>query len=303
MTQFLVSVPATSANLGPGFDCLGMALGLFNDIVFTAETEPSLTITASGVDAHKVPTDASNLVVVSAEIVFNHVGRRPAGLTIHQTNRIPVGSGMGSSSTAVLGGMLGANALLGHPLNSAEVLQLATDLEGHPDNVAPALFGGLVLGVQQPDGLFVEQISLPDLTVAVILPDVALLTTEARAALPTEISVQDAIFNSSRMGLLVRALEQGDFERLRIAMQDRLHQPFRIPLIPGMQAAFEAAEAAGAAACAISGAGPSIIAFAPDGHDGIVSAVTQAFSQAGVESRAWVLPVDRQGAQVKDCSS
>lgn len=297
--QVNVTIPATSANLGPGFDCLGLALGLYNEIRFTAVETAQLSITASGVDADKVPTDRSNLVVEAAEMIFRHVGRRPDGLVIHQKNSIPVGSGMGSSSTAVLGGMLGANALLGSPLTPAQVLQFATDLEGHPDNVAPALYGGLILGVQEPDGLFVERIAIPAITAVVVLPDFHLLTATARAALPRDVPLRDAIFNSSRMGLLVRALTAADYAKLSVAMRDRLHQPYRIPLIPGMAAAFEAAYAAGAAAAAISGAGPSLIAFAPENHAAIATAVQEAFAGAGLTSRSWILPVDQHGACVQ----
>ncbi len=297
--QVNVTIPATSANLGPGFDCLGLALGLYNEIRFTAVETAQLSITASGVDADKVPTDRSNLVVEAADVIFQHVGRRPTGLIIHQENSIPVGSGMGSSSTAVLGGMLGANALLGSPLTPAQVLQFATDLEGHPDNVAPALYGGLILGVQEPDGLFVERIAMPEITAVVVLPDFHLLTATARAALPREVPLRDAIFNSSRMGLLVRALAEADYARLSVAMRDRLHQPYRMPLIPGMAAAFDAAYASGAAAAAISGAGPSLIAFAPDKHAAIATAVQEAFAGAGLASRSWILPVDQRGACVQ----
>ena len=172
---------------------------------------------------------------------------------------------------------------------------MATNLEGHPDNVAPAVFGGLVLGVQAADGLFVEEIAIAPLRVAVILPDYQLLTSAARAVLPGQVAMKDAIFNSSRIGLLIRALESGDYEKLRVAMEDRLHQPYRIPLIPGMKEAFAAARQAGAAGVALSGAGPSLIAFAGEGHQAIADAAAVAFSQAGLSCRTWILTVDTRG--------
>ncbi|GIK56243.1 MAG: homoserine kinase [Chloroflexi bacterium] len=299
MTQVTVSIPATSANLGPGFDCLGLALALYNRITFTAvpptPSPPPLTITVSGVDAHKVATDESNLVYQCANIIFDKAGQRPSPLHIHQENNIPVGSGLGSSSTAVLGGMLAANELVARPFTTAQILQFAAEKEGHPDNVAPAFYGGLVLGVAHETGLHIERFTLPELQAVVVLPDFHLLTSEARAALPTQVSRQDAIFNAARTPLVIRALQTADYDLLRIAMQDRLHQPYRIPLIPGMAQAFAAAQASGAKGVALSGAGPSLIAFAPDGHERIAAAVTAVFAQHGLASRTWVLTVDNGG--------
>lgn len=296
--QATITIPATSANLGPGFDCLGLALSLYHTVTFATREEPGVTITACGEDAHKIPVDHSNLVWQSAELIFERFGERPYGLHIHQDNQIPIGSGLGSSSSAVLAGLLGANVLLGSPLSPAEILQQATDLEGHPDNVAPAVHGGLILGVQEPDGLLVEAIATPPLRVVVVLPDFNLSTAEARAALPRQVSLQDAIFNTSRLGLLVRALETADYGKIRVAMQDRLHQPYRLPLIPGLAEAFTAAYVAGAAGVALSGAGPSLIAFAPGDHEAIGKALTAVFARHHLASRTWVLSVDTGGSQV-----
>ncbi len=296
--QATITIPATSANLGPGFDCLGLALSLYQTVTFTTQAEPGLVITACGEDAAKIPTDESNLVWQSAELMFARFGQRPSGLRLHQDNQIPIGSGLGSSSSAVLAGLFGANALLGNPLSRAEILQQATDLEGHPDNVAPAVYGGLILGVQETGGLLVEAIATPPLRVVVVLPDFHLLTAEARAALPRQVSLQDAIFNTSRLGLLIRALETADYDKIQVAMQDRLHQPYRLPLVPGLAAAYEAAYAAGAAGVALSGAGPSLIAFAPAGHEAIGEAMTAVFASHNLASRTWILSVDTQGSRV-----
>ncbi len=298
MKQVEISVPATSANLGPGFDCLGLALNLYNHFTFTAVSEPTLQITASGTDAHKVAADETNLVYQCAQVVFEKAGKRPSGLIIEQKNNIPVGSGLGSSSTAVLAGMLGANELLERPFTQAQILQFATDKEGHPDNVAPALCGGLILGVMHEHGLHIEQFTIPPMQVVVVLPDFHLLTSEARAALPRQLTMQDAIFNASRTPLVIHALQTAAYDKLAIAMQDRLHQPYRIPLIPGMSEAFAAAKAAGASAVALSGAGPSLIAFAADGHDEIAGAITAVFTKAGLPSRTWVLDIATTGSQI-----
>lgn len=297
--QVTITVPATSANLGPGFDCLGVALGLYNHVTFTAVPHPSLTIDVTGLDAEKVPTDDKNLVYQSASRMFDRLGKRPSGLHITQENNIPVGSGLGSSSTAVLAGLLGANALVDGQLSQADILTIATAEEGHPDNVAPALLGGLVLGVMEGDQVHIEPLPIAPQQVVIVTPDFELLTHDARAALPTQISRQDAIFNASRLPLLVRALETAAYPQLTLAMQDRLHQPYRLPLIPGMAEAFTAAYAAGAAGVALSGAGPSLIAFAPTGHDQIVAAVTAVFRQHNLGSRSWILPIDTTGTQIR----
>ncbi len=298
MRKVTISVPATSANLGPGYDCLGMALDLRHTVTFRERRSPGLRITASGEDSYLIPRDERNLVYESMRIVFQKTGCEPDGLHIHQENEIPVGSGLGSSSSAVLAGMFGANELAGAPLTQEEILQLATDLEGHPDNVAPAVYGGLVLGVQDTQGLLVEQIAIPPLRVAVVLPDFTLPTEEARAVLPQQVPLSDAIFNASRLGLLIRALETADYERLAIAMQDRLHQPYRIPLIPGMAEAMQAALGAGAAGVALSGAGPSLIAFARANHEAIAAAAETQFTEKGIAARKWLLSLANSGVRI-----
>jgi homoserine kinase len=222
------------------------------------------------------------------------VGRRPPGLQIIQNNQIPVGSGLGSSAAAVLAGLLAANTLLGFPLTDTDLLTLATEIEGHPDNVTPAFYGGLTLSLFDGEDLIVDHIPVPDMTVVVVLPAFDLPTIEARVALPAQVPLSDAVFNASRVGLLVRALGAGDYGRLRIAMQDRLHQPYRMSLIPGMQTVFNDALKAGAAGVALSGAGPSVVAFAPDNHEAIEKAMKEAFSAVGLASRSWILPIAQQ---------
>lgn len=299
MRQVTISVPATTANLGPGFDCLGMALNLRHRVTLSITANPGLQITAAGEDAHLIPRDTSNLVYQAMQPVFGRVGGKPVGIKIHQDNEIPIASGLGSSSSAVLAGMFGANALAGSPLAKEQVLQMATDLEGHPDNVAPAVYGGLVLGVQTTDGLLVEKIPVQQFKVLVVLPDFDLQTEKARAVLPQQISLDDAIYNTSRLGLLIRALETANFQDLSIAMQDRLHHPYRIPIIDGMADAFQAAREAGAAGVALSGAGPSLIAFASEGHASIGTAVAAAFKDAGLDSRQWLLIIDKKGIGIQ----
>lgn len=303
-----VRVPATSANLGPGYDCLGIALSLYNTVELRAggrwrdtdQPAPTLSISATGVDASKIPLDDSNLVYHSAALVFARVGQWPEHLTLTAAGDIPVGSGLGSSSAAVVAGLLGANALTGEQLSPTALLEMAAAVEGHPDNVAPAMLGGLVLGIMpgvaEDDGLILECLPVAPLAAVVVLPDFHFPTTAARAVVPRQLSREAAIHNAGRVGLLVHALTTGRYDVLRTAMDDRLHQPYRLPLIPGAVAAMAAAYEAGAAGVALSGAGPSLIAFAPHGHAAIAAAMSQAFKAAGLPARSWTLEVVAQGA-------
>jgi homoserine kinase len=292
-----VSIPATTANLGPGFDCLGLALDLRNRIIFE-EIPDGLTVSIVGEGQDTIPGDGSNLVVRAAERYFRLVGRWPTGLAVRMENQIPVSSGLGSSAAAALGGLLAADGLVAGKLSPDKLLSLATEIEGHPDNVVPAFYGGLTLINSDASGLFVERIAVPEMKLVTVLPEFNLSTTEARAALPKIVPMDDAIFNASHLGLLIWALAEGDYEKLTIAMQDRLHQPYRVPLIPGMQDAFAAAREAGASAVALSGAGPGAIALARDRHEAIAKAMIGAFAGAGLASRQWILRVDRMGSQV-----
>lgn len=306
-----ISVPATSANLGPGFDCLGMALDLRNELTLRRSiddlpfenTETAYTIKISGVDAEKVPADTSNLAIEAAENLFRRIGRRPASLDLRISNCIPVGSGLGSSSSAIVAGLVGANALFNHPLADDDLLLMAVAIEGHPDNVAPAMLGGLVLGVLPDDELGPAELVLqrwepPDLSAVIVLPDFRMLTSEARAVLPGNITRAEAIFNTSRLGLLIHVLTTGDFDRLRVAMGDRLHQSYRLKLIPGAAAAYDAAYACGALGVALSGAGPSLIALTSGNGQLIAQAMVDAFAKSGMASRVWLLDPSHQGIMV-----
>lgn len=296
-SKVTVSIPATSANLGPGFDCLGLALGLRNQ--FTFRTLPhGLVVSISGEGEGTIPTGSANLVVKAAEAVFRRIGRRPDGLDITLENHVPVGSGLGSSATATLGGILAANCLAEGNLEEDEMLSMAVALEGHPDNVTPALFGGLSLIVVDGDRLVVEQIPVPELQVVVVLPHFELPTSMARQALPSQVPLSDAVYNSSRVGLLIQALRMANYSKLATAMDDRLHQPYRKSLIPGMDEALKAGRDAGAAGVALSGAGPAVIAISPNRHRAISQAISAAFVKAGLPSRSWILSTDSQGSQV-----
>ena len=294
----VISVPASTANLGAGFDCLALALELRNSIEVTDTGEGAgLELTVEGEGAHLVPRDGRNLIVQAMERVFEEVGRRPAGrLRLHAINRIPLGSGMGSSAATIVGGLAAANALVQGGLDRPALLRLAFALEGHPDNAAAAVYGGLVLVSADGATLQARPVPVPPLSVVIVLPEMRLSTAEARAALPAQVPLKDAVFNVGHALFTVQALAAGDDALLGWAMADRLHQPYRQKLIPGFAEVEAAARQAGAVAVALSGAGPSLVAFARHRHAAIAEAMQAAFHQHGLRSRTFVLPVAEEGA-------
>ncbi|HSL43392.1 MAG TPA: homoserine kinase [Anaerolineales bacterium] len=303
-----IRVPATSANLGPGFDCLGLALDLWNDTVMTLAIEYTVQVTGEGKE-RLVPGE-NNLIIRSAQKLAERVGKRLPPFHVDCINRIPLSSGLGSSAAAKLTGLLGANVLLGKPLTKDEILQLATEMEGHPDNVAPALLGGLVVSTLDNGNVFTHKISVDGslspmgnfeapIQVTVVLPDFRLSTREARAALPEQVPLKNAVHNISRAVLVTEAFRTGDLDLLGKAMTDSLHQPYRISMIPGAQAAMDAARRAGAAAVALSGAGPSLIAFSAEQNLDIGQAMQRAFEGAGLQARVFPLRMSNLGADVR----
>ena len=252
-----VAVPATSANVGAGFDAVGLAVGLYNTVEFSeAET---LSITAA--DGTEVPHGEDNLVYVSARYLFDKAGAPVPGMRIVQTNPIPMARGLGSSSACIIAGLLGANRMLGEPFGRAELLEFATEIEGHPDNVAPALLGGLVCSAREGGKVYAVRHDLDEsLAFAAVIPDYQLLTSAARAALPASVAHADAVYNLSRAALLSEAFCGGRHELLPIVTQDRLHQQYRMRLMPGAQEVFAAARQLGALAVYVSGAGSTMMA-------------------------------------------
>lgn len=300
--KVLVKVPATTANLGPGFDALGLALNLWNETEFTATDDRKIALTIEGEGESILPRDANNAIVDAALQIYERAGKPCPGLRIHCRNRVPLGSGLGSSSAALLTGLLGANAVLGNPLSDEEILKLAIETEGHPDNVAPAMLGGLVASIVYEERVI--SLKLParanrgSIHVTVVLPDFDFPTKQARAILPKQVERKDAIYNISRAVLVTEALRTGDLDLLGKAMTDALHQPYRLPLIPGAQAAMEAARHAGTAAVALSGAGPSLIAFSSKENPAVGAAMKRAFEQAGLSARIFELSTSYEGAEV-----
>lgn len=288
-----VRVPATTANLGAGFDCLGMALDIYNLFEFEVGRD---TFFASGEGAEALSRDRGELVRRSWQAAFERAGREAPVVGLRLQNSIPLRRGLGSSATAVVAGLFAANYLGDLGLTEEELLVLASELEGHPDNVAPALLGGLVVAA---GGSAVDYITLSpprELRLVVAIPSFELSTARARQVLPKTVSHQDAVFNLSRAALFVAACVQKRWDLLDKAMQDRLHQPFRAPLVPGLEDVLNAAREAGAVGVALSGAGPSVLAFATHGATTIGQAMQQAFRAKGIECRILLTTPSQRGA-------
>lgn len=297
-TAVTIHTPASTANLGPAFDCLGLALDLWNDTRVELAGD-RLALEISGESAEALPRDASNRIVQAMARVYSEVGEKlPAGLRVTCTQRIPPGLGLGSSAAATAAGLLAANTLLGQPQKLPYLLQLGAELEGHADNLAASLFGGLVLITQEAGGPAARSLECAPLSAVVISPEQRLSTKDSRNALPQQVPMADAVFNIGHSIQVVEALRNGDVPALVDAFQDRLHQPYRLPLIPGAAEALAAARLAGAAA-AISGAGPSLIAFVEEGREkSIAEALRAPFAEKGVKTQIYSLKTTAQAAQV-----
>ncbi len=296
-----VRLPATTANLGPGFDCFGLALALYNQIEFRPADRWTISIEGEG--AEHLENTQENLVWRAACRLWHEVGAAvPEGMAVHLVNRIPLGRGLGSSAAAIVGGLVAANAWAGSPFDQQRLLELATEMEGHPDNVAPALLGGLVTSVMTDSRVISASLPLnADIRFGVCIPEFVLPTALARRSLPSTIPHRDAVFNVGRAALMMAALTQDRPDLLSAASQDRLHQPYRARLIPGFTDVSREAMEAGALAVMISGAGPTILTMLRSHDDGqaVGEGMCAGFARADVRAHFMVLEPDFNGALVE----
>jgi homoserine kinase len=295
-----VQVPASTANLGPGFDCLGMALDIYAWIEMEAAEATKIELIGEGLDG--VPADKTNLIYEVAQMVFADAGVSIPELRIAMRSDIPLTRGLGSSASAIVGALAAANALIGGKLTEDRLFQIASRLEKHPDNVGASLFGGIVVAFW--DGERAEYIRLephPDMEVLVAIPAYQLSTAKARAVLPKTVPLSEAVYNLSHSSLLVAALATGNFGMIRHAMRDKLHQPHRMALIPGMAEILDRAADHGALGAALSGAGPTMLALV-DARDPrkeeLESFLRSAFAKAGVDIETRWLRPDPSGVRV-----
>lgn len=258
-----IKVPATSANMGPGFDCLGIALDLYN-FYEVEETEDGLEI----IGCEECYINENNLVYTSMKECFEVLNYKPKGLRIKMDSQIPISRGLGSSAACIIGGIAAANVLAGKRLNEGEMLKIANSIEGHPDNVAPALMGGMVVSVQEKGKVYYDKVKLSDnLRFCAMIPNFKLSTKEARSVLPNSLTYKDAVFNISRASLLVTALTNGRYDLIKYACEDALHQPYRSKLIPGYEEIVGKARNLDCLGVFLSGAGPTIMTILSKEND------------------------------------
>lgn len=298
--SIVIRVPASTANLGPGFDTLGLALSLWNTLRVGWSDTPSVAVHGEG--EGRLPTGARNLTYRAAARLLDEAGAGGRHLAIESWQDVPLARGLGSSSCAIAGGIYAANALLGYPLEPHRLLELAAKIEGHPDNVAPALMGGMTIAVRDGEGVHAVPVPVPvDLQCVVFIPERPLSTKKAREVLPATVSLEDAVHNVGRTALLVAAFALDRPEYLRLATEDRLHQPQRRAVFREMKVIFESALRAGARGVFLSGAGSSVVALTTRGENRaftIGAEMTDAADKSGLPGTFRVLEPSPAGAEV-----
>lgn len=298
MGDLRVRVPASSANLGPGFDSFAIALPILAEFEMRPARTWSVSIEGDG---DGIPTDDENLFIVAARAAAKAATETLGTYHVTQRSAIPAGRGLGSSAAAIVGGVVAANALLGGPLDRRSLLRVASEVEGHADNVAAALYGALTVALPSDDGPVATRIAFPRAwRICLLIPREPLATERARAILPASVSRADAVFNLAHAAALLAAVLRSDGALLSIAMVDRLHQRARAQLVTGLDDIIAAARGAGAFGAALSGAGPAVIAVAPARlADRVVAAMEESAHAVGMMARGRVVRVRAAGAQVR----
>lgn len=302
MADVRVQVPATSANCGPGFDCLGLALELYNEFTFTYHEEAkaySYDFSGFGAELLRQEDPKKNLIGLAMEQVFAKAGEPIRYGHITSATMIPPSRGLGSSSTAIVGGLLLANGLVRNPLSKDDLLVIANRMEGHPDNVAPAIFGNLCCSAAEGERVYSSVITVPEnLYFAVVVPEILVSTEYARSVLPQHIPYKEAVRNVAHASLFVSSMITNQLDNLRIALQDFLHVPYRKTLIPHCDQVFAVAKEKGAYGATISGSGSTLIAYCPgEKVEAVAQAMGQVYLDAGITYRTYTLKADTQGAR------
>lgn len=294
-----VRVPATSANMGAGFDTLGIALNLYSRLE-VEETESGLEIITIN-NTGSVQSDKTNLVYRAMEKVFEKTGYTPSGLRIKQKSRIPMTRGLGSSSACIIGGMLAANVMSGRKLTYPEILDMATEMEGHPDNVGPAMYGGFCISASDNGKTMVKSIKLKHgLKFAVMIPSFFVATKKSRGVLPELIHFRDAASNISSASIFQAAMASGDYELLKFGVRDKIHQPFRKGYIDGFDDIFKKTYEAGSLATYLSGSGPTIVSILTEDAYNFKHTMESFFNEKSHNWRCMILECDNVGSVVSE---
>ncbi len=306
-----VKVPATTANLGPGFDCLGMALPIYNTVTIEETVLPGTGVEINvladesvGEDfsIEHIPMDENSIIYKAVELLYNSIGQSPSELKINIHSQIPIARGLGSSASVIVGGLIAANELLGRPADEAALLSIATEVEGHPDNVTPAIVGGLVISAKEDDGSIVyRKLEWPDeWVITVCIPEYELATDISRSVLPEEVPMKDAVYNAQRMAMFVEAIHTKDTELMKLALKDKLHQPYRMKLVPGLEKIIQNLKhEENVLGCVLSGAGPSILIISlKNDLERIRTMVKETWHDLNLKAEILTLPVEKNGAQI-----
>ena len=294
MDAFKLKVPATTANMGPGFDAIGMALKLFNE--YEVEKIPK---GIEVIGSENIPLE-HNLVYSSMNKILNKHGVLPDGIRISSKEiNIPTNGGLGSSAASIVGGIMIANQIMGNILTSHDIICLGTEIEGHPDNIVPAVLGGLTVSINEGGNMTYSGVKVPEsIRFAIMTPNFSVSTHHARNVLPKEYSKSDCIFNIARASLLIAAMSNGEIDKLRIATEDRIHQPYRATLIPEIYNIFSRAKELGAKAEVISGSGSTLMAIIDEDNKDFQKAMQTYLDKLKEKWVVKVLEVDTQGATI-----
>ena len=306
-----VKVPATTANIGPGFDSLGMALPIYNTITIEETVLPGTGVQINVISEDEAVDELSiehlelnenSLVYKAVELLYNSIGQTPAELNINIHSNIPIARGLGSSASVIVGGLLAANELLGRPADEAALLSIATEVEGHPDNVTPAIVGGLVLSSQEEDcTISYTKLNWPEeWAITLCIPDYELSTDISRSVLPEQVPLCDAVFNLKRMGMFVQAVNTKDAKLMKLALQDKLHQPYRMKLVPGLEEiSYKLRHEEGVIGCVLSGGGPAVVIISnKESLPRIQTVVQETWTDLNIKSEIKTVNIEPNGAQI-----
>ena len=306
-----VRVPATVANIGPGFDCLGMALPIYNTITIEETVLPGTGVeinvlanedTMDELSLEHIPMDENSIIYKAVELLYNSIGQNPSELKITIHSEIPIAKGLGSSAAVIVGGLIAANELLGRPADEQALLSIATEVEGHPDNVTPAIVGGIVLTSTEDDGSIVYK-RLPwnnEWVFTLCVPETELATEISRSVLPAEVPIADAVFNCQRLGMFVHALHTKDENLMRLALKDKLHQPYRMKLVPGLEKLMtNLKHEESVLGTVLSGAGPSVLVVSRKNNlEKVKTIIKDSWNDLNINVQLYNLPIEEYGAVI-----